>query len=67
MFALKGIVLRQVLDGGWNKHKLIRDKGIASNEVILIPIVAVGLGAIGKVEQRFEVVDLLVIYIRQLR
>ena len=59
--ALESIVLGQVLDGGLKQRELVRDERVAVDEVLPVAEVAVGLGAIGKVEQGLEVVDFPVV------
>ena len=58
VLALKGVVLREVLDGGLEERELVGDEGIAVDEMVAVAEVAVGLGAVGKVEERLEVVVL---------
>ena len=66
VFAFKGVVQRQVLDGGLKQGELVGNKGIAVNKMIPVPVVAVGLRPVGEVEQRFEIVFLLGINGRKL-
>ena len=58
VFALKRIMLRQVLNCGLKQRKLVRDKRIAVDKVVPVLKVAVGLGAVGKVKQGLKIVRL---------
>ena len=58
VLALEGVVLRQVLDGRLEQRELVGDERVAVDEVVAVPEVAVGLGAVGEVEQGLEVVRL---------
>ena len=57
--AFKAVVLRQPAYGGLEQRKLVRHEGVAVNEMLYIAVVLVLRAAIGKVEQGFEVVGLL--------
>ena len=65
VLALKGAMLRQILNGRLEQRELVRNKRIAVNEVLPILIVPVGLRAVGKVEQGLKIVGLRVINVRQ--
>ena len=65
VLALEGVVLRQVLDGRLEQAELVRNERVAVDEVLPVLEVPVGHRAVGKVEQGFEVVALLVIDGRQ--
>ena len=56
MLAFKGVVIRQSLNGGLEQRELVRDKGIRIDKMFFISEVFVVVGAVGKVEQRFEAV-----------
>ena len=66
VLALEGVVLREVLDGGLEQRELVGDKGVAVDEVVAVLEVAVARSAVGKIEQRFEVVCLLLVDHREL-
>ena len=56
--AFEGVVQRQVLNGRLEQRKLVRNERVTVNEVIPVPKIPVGMGAVGEVEQRPEVVGL---------
>ena len=52
-------MLRQPANSGLEQRELVGHKGVAVHEVLYVSVVLVLLAAIGKVEQGFEVVGLL--------
>jgi len=63
VLTLKGAVSGEVLNRGLKQIELIRNKGIALDKVLAIFEVWIGRRTIGKVEQGFKVIFLLVLKI----
>ena len=59
MLTLKTIVLGDALDSDLKQGKLVWNEWIGADKMISILEISVGLGAIGKVKERFEIVRLL--------
>ena len=57
--ALEDVVVGDALDRGLEQRELVADERVGPDEVGLVGVVAVGLGAVDEVEQRLEVGVLL--------
>jgi hypothetical protein len=60
VLTLKGVVLGEILNSGLKECKLVGDEWIAIDEVIPIIEIAIGLRAVGKVEQGLKIIGLRV-------